>query len=53
MQEGEIDAVAVVHSYEDGVPPGSHKTRLTALNVFCLKGKSIWHFFFSPLLELI
>lgn len=33
IKEGEIDAVAVVHSYEDGVPPGSHKTRLTALNV--------------------
>ncbi|KAJ1384885.1 actin-related protein 9-like [Sesbania bispinosa] len=31
--EGELDAVAVVHSYEDNVPPGSHKTRLTALNV--------------------
>ena len=46
MQEGEIDAVAVVHSYEDGMPPGSHKTRLIALNVFYLKGKSIWHFVF-------
>ncbi|KAJ4722641.1 actin-related protein 9 [Melia azedarach] len=33
IKEGEVDAVAVVHSYEDGVPPGSHKTRLTALNV--------------------
>ncbi|KAJ7979905.1 actin-related protein 9 [Quillaja saponaria] len=33
IQEGELDAVAVVHSYEDGVPAGSHKTRLTALNV--------------------
>ncbi|CAL5373312.1 unnamed protein product [Camellia sinensis] len=28
-----IKAVAVVHSYEDGMPAGSHKTRLTALNV--------------------
>lgn len=33
LQEGEVEAVAVVHSYEEGVPPGSHKTRLTALNV--------------------
>ncbi|XP_038994338.1 actin-related protein 9-like [Hibiscus syriacus] len=31
--EGELDAVAVVHSYEDDMPAGSHKTRLTALNV--------------------
>ncbi|OIV90651.1 hypothetical protein TanjilG_01732 [Lupinus angustifolius] len=33
IKEGELDAVAVVHSYEDKVPVGSHKTRLTALNV--------------------
>lgn len=33
IKEGEIEAVAMVHSYEDGMPPGSHKTRLTALNV--------------------
>ncbi|KAH9682136.1 hypothetical protein KPL71_027231 [Citrus sinensis] len=33
IRQGEIDAVAVVHSFEDGMPPGSHKTRLTALNV--------------------
>lgn len=33
LQEGEVEAVAIVHSYEEGVPPGSHKTRLTALNV--------------------
>ncbi|KAL3828711.1 hypothetical protein ACJIZ3_017513 [Penstemon smallii] len=33
IREGEVEAVAVVHSYEDGVPPGSHKTKLTALNV--------------------
>ncbi|CAN4120481.1 unnamed protein product [Withania somnifera] len=33
IQEGEVEAVATVHSYEDGMPPGSHKTRLTALNV--------------------
>ncbi|XP_058001144.1 actin-related protein 9 isoform X1 [Hevea brasiliensis] len=33
IKEGEVDAVAVVHSYEEGVPAGSHKTRLTALNV--------------------
>uniref|UniRef100_A0A9I9CP57 Actin-related protein 9 n=1 Tax=Cucumis melo TaxID=3656 RepID=A0A9I9CP57_CUCME len=33
IREGEVDAVAVVHSYEEGTPPGSHKTRLTALNV--------------------
>lgn len=32
IKEGELDSVAVVHSYEDKVP-GSHKTRLTALNV--------------------
>ncbi|CAK7327227.1 unnamed protein product [Dovyalis caffra] len=30
---GELDAVAVVHSYEDGMPAGSHRTRLAALNV--------------------
>lgn len=39
-QEGELDAVAVVHSYEDGMPAGSHKTRLTALNV-CLLLKDL------------
>lgn len=33
IKEGEVEAVAMVHSYEDGMPPGSHKTRLTALNV--------------------
>ncbi|XP_027116482.1 actin-related protein 9 isoform X1 [Coffea eugenioides] len=33
IREGELETVAVVHSYEDGMPPGSHKTRLTALNV--------------------
>ncbi|KAK9288056.1 hypothetical protein L1049_016502 [Liquidambar formosana] len=33
IKEGELDAVAVIHSYEDGMPAGSHKTRLTALNV--------------------
>ncbi|XP_022147444.1 actin-related protein 9 [Momordica charantia] len=33
IREGEVDAVAVVHSYEEGSPAGSHKTRLTALNV--------------------
>ncbi|KAL2456994.1 Actin-related protein 9 [Abeliophyllum distichum] len=33
IKEGEVEAAAVVHSYEDGVPPGFHKTRLTALNV--------------------
>ncbi|CAN6677345.1 unnamed protein product [Malus baccata var. baccata] len=32
-KEGELDAVGVVHSYEDGMPTGSHNTRLTALNV--------------------
>lgn len=35
VQEGEVDAVAVIHSYEGVAPSGSHKTRLTALNV-CL-----------------
>ncbi|CAI9118234.1 OLC1v1019773C1 [Oldenlandia corymbosa var. corymbosa] len=33
IREGEVESVAVVHSYENGLPPGSHKTRLTALNV--------------------
>ncbi|KAL9401381.1 hypothetical protein Peur_005230 [Populus x canadensis] len=33
IKEGELDSVAVVHSYEDGMPAGSHKTRLAALNV--------------------
>lgn len=33
IKEGEVEAVAVVNSYEDGMPPGSHKTRLTALSV--------------------
>lgn len=33
VKEGETDAVVVVHSYEDGMSPGTHKTRLTALNV--------------------
>lgn len=33
IKEGELDAVVAVHSYEDGMPAGSHKTRLTALNV--------------------
>ncbi|KAL2498063.1 Actin-related protein 9 [Abeliophyllum distichum] len=31
--KGEVEAAAVVHSYEDSVPHGFHKTRLTALNV--------------------
>ncbi|CAL5189475.1 unnamed protein product [Lathyrus oleraceus] len=33
IREGQLDAVAVVHSYEEKAPPGSHRTRLTALNV--------------------
>lgn len=33
IKEGETDAVVVVHSHEDGMPAGAHKTRLTALNV--------------------
>ncbi|KAL6194815.1 hypothetical protein ACLB2K_035890 [Fragaria x ananassa] len=33
IKEGKVEAVAVVHSYEDGMPAGSHKTSLTALNV--------------------
>lgn len=33
IKEGELDAAAIVHSYEDGMPPGSHKIKLTALNV--------------------
>lgn len=32
FREGEFDALAVVHSYEEG-RPRSHKTRLSALNV--------------------
>ncbi|CAL5371273.1 unnamed protein product [Camellia sinensis] len=34
IKPNSIKAVAVVHSYEDGMPAGSHKTRLTALNMF-------------------
>ncbi|XP_055960527.1 actin-related protein 9 isoform X2 [Mercurialis annua] len=33
IKEGEVDAIALVQSYEDGMPAGSHKTRLNALNV--------------------
>ncbi|KAK1289757.1 Actin-related protein 9 [Acorus calamus] len=33
IRDGEINAVAVVHSYEEGIGVGSHKTRLYALNV--------------------
>ncbi|WJX18767.1 Actin-like protein arp9 [Trifolium repens] len=33
IREGQLDAVAAVYSYEDKVPPVSHRTRLTALNV--------------------
>ncbi|KAG0448110.1 hypothetical protein HPP92_027995 [Vanilla planifolia] len=33
IREGEFDAVAIVHSYEEDKPVGSHKTRLSALNV--------------------
>ncbi|WOH12740.1 hypothetical protein DCAR_0832248 [Daucus carota subsp. sativus] len=33
IREGEVEAVSTVHSYEDGMPAGSHKTKLTALNV--------------------
>ncbi|KAK8934530.1 Actin-related protein 9 [Platanthera zijinensis] len=33
IREGEFDAVAIVHSYEEGKPIGSHKARLAALNV--------------------
>ncbi|CAK9165455.1 unnamed protein product [Ilex paraguariensis] len=33
IKEEEVEAVAVVHSYEDGMLTGSHKTRMTALNV--------------------
>ncbi|XP_070671451.1 actin-related protein 9-like [Malus domestica] len=36
IKEGELDAVGVVHSYEDGMPAGSRKTRLTALNMHIL-----------------
>ncbi|CAN1279603.1 Actin-related protein 9 [Linum perenne] len=33
IKEGELEVVCIVHSYEDGLAPGSHKTRLSALNV--------------------
>lgn len=33
IREGEVDAVAVVHSYEDNMPTAPHKTRLIALSV--------------------
>ncbi|GJS37925.1 actin-related protein 9 [Tanacetum coccineum] len=33
MEGRSLKAVGVVHSYEDGLPPASHKTKLTALNV--------------------
>ncbi|XP_023633325.1 actin-related protein 9 [Capsella rubella] len=33
IREGELDAVATVHSYEDGMPAVPHKTNLTSLNV--------------------
>ncbi|XP_026400998.1 actin-related protein 9-like [Papaver somniferum] len=33
IQEGEIDAIAIVRSYEERLPAGAHKTKLTALNV--------------------
>lgn len=33
IKEGDVEAIAVVHSYEDGMPVGSHKTKLTALSV--------------------
>ncbi|KAF6153224.1 hypothetical protein GIB67_036570 [Kingdonia uniflora] len=33
IREGDLDAAAVVHSFEDGMPVATHKTRLTALNV--------------------
>ncbi|CAH9095363.1 unnamed protein product [Cuscuta epithymum] len=33
IREGEVEVVAQVHSYEDGMVLASHKTRLTALNV--------------------
>lgn len=36
----------MVHSYEDGMPPGSHKTRLTALNVYLFTSSSCIYFAF-------
>ncbi|XP_042458080.1 actin-related protein 9-like isoform X2 [Zingiber officinale] len=33
IREGEFDAVAIVHSFDETRPVGSHKTRLSALNV--------------------
>lgn len=46
LQEGEVDTLAVVHSYEDGIPAGSHKTRLTALNVCFYCGVLFLHYTF-------
>lgn len=48
IQEGEVEALAVVHSYEDGMPAGSHKTRLTALNVWLMPVWSIIWLHLSP-----
>ncbi|KAL4191398.1 hypothetical protein AMTRI_Chr07g80340 [Amborella trichopoda] len=33
IHEGELDAVAIVHSYENGLGAEAHKMRLTSLNV--------------------
>ncbi|XP_068645784.1 actin-related protein 9 isoform X2 [Aristolochia californica] len=33
IREGEFDALALVHSYEDGMQVTAHKTRLSSLNV--------------------
>lgn len=33
IKEGDAEAFVEVHSYDEGAPPGMHKTRLTALNV--------------------
>ncbi|XP_010481855.1 PREDICTED: actin-related protein 9-like isoform X2 [Camelina sativa] len=33
IREGEVEAAATVHSYEDGMPAMPHKTTLTSLNV--------------------
>ncbi|KAI4368398.1 hypothetical protein MLD38_016957 [Melastoma candidum] len=32
IREGEVDALAIINSY-DSIPPSTHRTRLTALNV--------------------
>lgn len=48
FQEGEVEAVAIVHSYEDDVQPGSQQTRLNALNVPPMGLSALCFWFQSP-----